>query len=207
MGFFVCILTFSDYTVFMSEVTQLLKAMDAGDSEAVGQLFPLVYDKLREVAAYHMSREAKDHTLQPTALVNEVYVKLFRTQDGQGLTFNNRRHFFLTASESMRRILIDHARTKGRAKRGGEKKKLPLEDVAESLADPEELLIVDELLAKFALKYPRRCELVKLRVFAGCTIPECAELCGISPSTAEDDWAFARAWLGREWLKSEKDAE
>lgn len=189
----------------MGEMTQLLTALDAGDQSAASALFPLVYDQLRKLAAYHMSSEAYEHTLQPTALVHEAYLKLIAPEaSGQPLSFTSRQHFYVTASEAMRRILIDHARTKGRLKRGGELQRVPLEDVSRTLTDPIELLIVDEMIEKFALKWPRRAELVKLRLFAGCTIPECAELQGISASTAEDDWTYARAWLGREWLKATK---
>lgn len=185
-------------------MTQILSALDAGDQTAAASLFPLVYDQLRKLAAFHMSHEASEHTLQPTALVHEAFMRLVAAEVGSTpMSFSNRRHFFLAASEAMRRILIDHARGKGRLKRGGKLARMPLEDISSSLTDPSELLIIHELLDKFASKWPRRAELIKLRLFAGCTIPECAELQGISPSTAEDDWAYARAWLGREWLKSE----
>ena len=192
----------------MAEMTQILAAVDAGDASAASKLFPLVYDQLRKLAAYHMAKESPEHTLQPTALVNEAFMRLVTAEKGETpLSFVNRRHFFLTASEAMRRILIDHARGKGRLKRGGELNRVPLEDISRTLTDPSELLIVNELIDKFAEKWPRRAELLKLRLFAGCTIPECAELQGISPSTAEDDWTYARAWLGREWLKAEKAAD
>jgi RNA polymerase sigma factor (TIGR02999 family) len=192
----------------MGSITQLLSAMDTGDQAAASELFPLVYDQLRTLAAYHMSKEGREHTLQPTALVNEAYLKLVTAEaGGKPLSFNSKQHFYLTASEAMRRILIDHARGKGRVKRGGELNRVPLEDISRTLTDPSELLIVNELIDKFALKWPRRAELLKLRLFAGCTIPECAVLQGISASTAEDDWTYARAWLGREWLKAEKQAE
>lgn len=190
----------------MGEMTQILTALDAGNTNAASSLFPLVYDQLRRLADFHMSREAAQHTLQPTALVNEAYLRLITAETGDTpISYSNRRHFFLTASEAMRRILIDHARGKGRLKRGGTMNRLPLEDVAVTLTDPSELLVVDELLDKFGQKWPRRAELMKLRLFAGCTIPECAELQGISASTAEDDWVYGRAWLGREWLKATKD--
>lgn len=185
-------------------MTQILSALDAGDQTAAASLFPLVYNQLRKLAAFHMSNEAVEHTLQPTALVHEAFMRLMAAETGSTpMSFTSRRHFFLAASEAMRRILIDHARGKGRLKRGGKLSRLPLEDLSTSLTDPLELIIIHELLDKFAAKWPRRAELIQLRLFAGCTIPECAELQGISPSTAEDDWAYARAWLAREWLKSE----
>jgi len=187
----------------MSEMTQILNALDAGDQSAAGSLFPLVYDQLRNLAAFHMSSEAVQHTLQPTALVHEAFMRLMQAESGSTpISFTSRKHFFLAASEAMRRILIDHARGKGRVKRGGKLARMPLEDIAGTLTDPGELLCVNELLDKFAEKWPRRAELVKLRLFSGCTIPECGELLGISASTAEDDWTYARAWLGREWMKS-----
>jgi RNA polymerase sigma factor (TIGR02999 family) len=189
----------------MHEVTRILTAIDAGDAQAAAQLLPVVYDELRRLAAVHMARENPGHTLDATALVHEAYLRLVHAGNGTGAaapTFANRKHFFLAASESMRRVLIDHARTKGRRKRGGGTKRLPLEDVAETLTNPADLLALDELLDRFAEKWPRRAELVKLRLFAGCTIPECAEIQGISASTAEDDWTYARAWLRREWARS-----
>lgn len=192
----------------MAEMTQILAALDAGDTTAASALFPLVYEQLRKLAAYHMSRESAEHTLQPTALVNEAFLRLVTAEAGDTpISFTNRRHFFLTASEAMRRILIDHARGKHRLKRGGALDRMPLEDVAATLTDPSELLVVNELIDKFAQKWPRRAELIKLRLFAGCTIPECGELLGISASTAEDDWTYGRAWLGREWMKAEKKAD
>ena len=194
----------------MPEVTQILTAIEAGDTQAASQLLPIVYDELRKLAAARLPGENPGHTLDATALVHEAYLRLVKP--GAGLaggeaTFANRRHFFLAASESMRRILVDHARTKGRRKRGGGAQRLPLQDIPETLTTPSELLAIDELLDRFAEKWPRRAELVKLRLFAGCTIPECAEIQGISASTAEDDWTYARAWLRREWTRSEKAAE
>jgi RNA polymerase sigma factor (TIGR02999 family) len=194
--------------ILMAEMTQILAALDAGDNSAASALFPLVYDQLRKLAAYHMSKESSEHTLQPTALVNEAFLRLVTAESGDTpISFTNRKHFFLTASEAMRRILIDHARGKHRIKRGGELQRMPLEDVGATLTDPSELLVVNEYLEKFAEKWPRRAELMKLRIFAGCTILECGELLGISASTAEDDWTYGRAWLGREWMKAEKVAD
>jgi RNA polymerase sigma factor (TIGR02999 family) len=192
----------------MPEVTQILSAIEAGDTQAAAQLLPVVYDELRKLAAMHLAHEKPGHTLDATALVHEVYLRLVKPMGAQAEpTFANRRHFFVAASESMRRILVDHARTKGRRKRGGGTQRLPLQDIAETLTSPSELLAIDELLDRLAAKWPRRAELVKLRLFAGCTIPECAELQGISPSTAEDDWTYARAWLRREWTRHENHPE
>ena len=192
----------------MSDVTQILTAIEAGDAQAVSSLLPVVYQELRSLAAIHMSRENPGHTLNATALVHEAYLRLVKPRDGgDGPQFTSRKHFFLAASDSMRRILIDHARSKKRQKRGGGGHRVPLHDPAVLLANPADLLVVDELLDKLSETYPRRAELVKLRIFAGCTIAECGDLLGISASTAEDDWTYARAWLKREWNRSEKVEE
>jgi RNA polymerase sigma factor (TIGR02999 family) len=191
----------------MHEVTQILTAIDAGDTHAIEQLLPIVYQELRDLAAIHMSKENPGHTLNATALVHEVYLKLVKPGQGNMPTFANRKHFFLAASDSMRKILIDHARIKGRQKRGGGLKRKPLFDLAQTLTNPDELLMIDEVLDKFAESWPRRAELLKLRIFAGCTINECAELLGISPSTAEDNWTYARAWIRREWQRGEGQQE
>jgi RNA polymerase sigma factor (TIGR02999 family) len=192
----------------MNDVTRILSAIETGDAQAVAELLPIVYDELRKLAAIHMARENPGHTLNATALVHEVYMRLVGVEgqrNGSTPAFANRKHFFLVASESMRRILVDHARTRGRVKRGGGSQRVPLQDLAVTFSSPSELLAIDEMLDKFAEKWPRRAELIKLRIFAGCTIPECAEMLDISPSTAEDDWTYARAWLRREWMKSEKE--
>lgn len=189
----------------MGEMTRILASLDAGDKTASQNLFPLVYAELRHMAGLYMSRENPEHTLQPTALVNEAFLRLIKSELGDTpVSFINRQQFFFAASEAMRRILIDHARTKSRLKRGGGSHRLPLRNLAETLTDPVALLIVNEFLDLLATKWPRRAELVKLRLFAGCTIAECADLLGVSTSTAEDDWVYSRSWLGREWKKAEK---
>ena len=182
----------------MNDVTRILSAIEAGDPQAAEQLLPLVYDELRRLAAQRLAGEGPGHTLQPTALVHEAYLKLVGADPQQ--PWNGRVHFFAAAAEAMRRILIDHARRKHRARRGGGKKRVELGDmddiemVAES-GRADELLALDEALTQLAVADPRRAELVRLRYFAGLTLEQAAELLGISRATADRHWAFARAWL------------
>src|SRR5262245_34531008 len=181
----------------MTDVTRILSAIEEGDPHAASQLLPLVYDELRQLAAQRLAGEGPGHTLQPTALVHEAFLKLVGPDPQR--PWNGRVHFFAAAAEAMRRILIDHARRKHRARRGGGTKRVELDDmddielVAESGAD--ELLALDEALAELAAADPRRAELVRLRYFAGLTLEQAAELLGISRATADRHWAFARAWL------------
>jgi len=175
----------------MSDVTQILAAIEQGDSHAAAQLLPLVYYELRQLAAVHMAREKPGQTLDATALVHEAYLRLVGDQH-----FDNRRHFFAAAAEAMRRILVESARRKKRQKRGGDRKRIDLEDV--SVAAPEQderLLALDEALERLAAVEPQKAELVKLRSFAGLSLDAAADLLGISPSTADRWWAYARAWL------------
>jgi RNA polymerase sigma factor (TIGR02999 family) len=178
----------------MSDVTQILNAIEQGDPHAAEQLLPLVYDKLRKLAAQRLVSEAPGHTLEPTALVHEAYLKLVGPDSRR--PWNGRIHFFAAASEAMRRILIDHARGKRRARRGGKMKRVALQDldvIAESRAD--DLLALDEALTQLEAADPRKAALVRLRYFAGLTLEQAAELLGISRATADRHWAFARAWL------------
>ena len=182
----------------MNEVTRVLSAIEAGDPQAAEQLLPLVYDELRRLAARRLAGEGPGHTLQPTALVHEAYLKLVGADPQQ--PWNGRGHFFAAAAEAMRRILIDHARRKHRARRGGRMKRVELEDLDDfelvaGGGDADELLALDEALARLAAADPRRAELVRLRYFAGLTLEQAAELLGISRATADRHWAFARAWL------------
>ena len=176
----------------MSEVTRLLKAMGDGDAEASKRLLPLVYEELRRVARAHMAQERPDHTLQATALVHEVYVRLV---DGAAVRWDGRGHFFAAAAEAMRRILIESARRRLCLKRGGDRTRN--EDVSHLVEPerPEELLALDEALDRLAAGNPEAAELVKLRYFAGFTNAEAAALLGISPRKADQVWAYARAWL------------
>jgi RNA polymerase sigma factor (TIGR02999 family) len=177
----------------MSEVTRILSAIDQGDPHAAAQLLPLVYDELRKLATQRLAREKPGQTLQATALVHEAYLRLVGPDPER--SWNSRAHFFAAAAEAMRRILIDKARRRRRPKHGGGRQRVELEE-AVPLAEPgEELLALDEALQKFAQKEPAKAELVKLRFFAGLTIPEIAQALGISVATAERHWTYARVWL------------
>ncbi len=179
----------------MSEVTRILSALERGDPAAAGQLLPLVYEELRRLASVRLSQEKPGQTLQATALVHEAYLRLVGA-DGQGLPWDGRGHFFAAAAEAMRRILIEQARHKKSRKAGGGRRRVDLAEVEPSLAPPhEDLLALDEALQKLALEHPRKAELVKLRFFAGLTNEQAAQALGISTSTADNDWAYARSWL------------
>ena len=178
----------------MSEVTRILAAVEQGDPHAASQLLPLVYDELRKLAAHKMTQEAAGQTLEPTALVHEAYLRLVGTEHGSH--WDNRGHFFAAAAEAMRRILVENARRKRSQKHGGGLVRHDVEDL--SLAAPEfgeDLLALDEALNKLAEKDPVKAELVKLRHFAGLTVEEAAGALGISATTANRHWAYARAWL------------
>jgi RNA polymerase sigma factor (TIGR02999 family) len=180
----------------MPDVTHILSAIEQGDPSAAEQLLPLVYDELRKLAAQQLAQERPGQTLQATALVHEAYLRLVDVEKAQH--WNSRGHFFAAAAESMRRILVEQARRRGRLKRGGDRQRLDLD--ALQLAVPEaadELLALDEALAEFARKHPGMAELVKLRYFAGLTVAEAAQALGISTSTADRHWTYARAWLYR----------
>jgi RNA polymerase sigma factor (TIGR02999 family) len=175
----------------MNEVTRILEEIQQGDAHAAEQLLPLVYDELRQLAASRMAAERPDHTLDATALVHEAYLRLVGDQH-----FENRRHFFAAAAEAMRRILIENARRRRRQKRGGGLKHFDLD--AAPLAAPENderLLALDAALDRFATIEPLKAELLKLRSFGGLSLHEAAATLGISPSTANRWWAYARAWL------------
>ena len=181
----------------MSDVTQILNAVDRGDAKAADELLPLVYAELRRLAAYRMAHEAPGHTLQPTALVHEAWLRLVGDAAPK---FENRAHFFAAAAEAMRRILVESARRKQREKRGGGAEHV---DVAElEIAAPPgnaaESLAIHEVLDRLAAHDARKAEVVKLRYFVGFSFEETAEVLGISVPTAKRDWAYARAWLHQE---------
>jgi RNA polymerase sigma factor (TIGR02999 family) len=177
-----------------TDVTRILGAIEQGDPQAAEQLLPLVYDELRKLAAQRLAGEGPSHTLEPTALVHEAYLKLVGP-DAQR-PWNGRVHFFAAAAEAMRRILIDHARRKHRTRRGGGRKRVELQDVdAVAASEADELLALDEALTQLAAADARKAELVRLRYFAGLTLEQAADLLGISRATAARHWAFARAWL------------
>jgi RNA polymerase sigma factor (TIGR02999 family) len=179
------------------ETTGRTDSSRAGDAHAAGGLLPLVYDELRRLAAVQLAREPGGQTLQATALVHEAYVRLAGA--GSGKDWDHRGHFFAAAAEAMRRILIDNARRKKRPKHGGDRRRVSREVAAPGPGmSAEELLDLDEALEKFAKEEPAKAELVKLvklRFFAGRTIPEAAEVLGISRATAERHWTYARTWL------------
>lgn len=179
----------------MNDVTQILEQIDQGDLAAPEKLLPLVYDELRRLAAAKMARESPGQTLQATALVHEAYVKLVGGSAAR--SFSDRRHFFAAAATSMKRILIDRARARKTEKRGGELQRELLPDVAETLPG-DELLDLADALEKLKIEDPLKAELVELRYFVGLTGDQAAETLGISPSSADRHWAFARAWLQNE---------
>lgn len=178
----------------MSEFTQILERVEHGDPKASAELLPLVYEELRRLAAQKMMREAAGHTLQPTALVHEAWMRL---GGSDAPSFQNRAHFFGAAAEAMRRILIEHARRRLAAKRGAGVEPVDLEglEIASPLGDDDQLLAVNEALEKFAALDPRKAELVKLRYFVGLNFEETAAALGIAVPTAKQWWAYARAWL------------
>jgi RNA polymerase sigma factor (TIGR02999 family) len=178
----------------LNDVTQILDRVRQGDSLAASELLPLVYQELRRIAAHKMSGESPGHTLQPTALVHEAWLRLV-DEDGQA-QFQNRAHFFGAAAEAMRRILIDRARRKQAKKHGAGMERLDLDDVEiPAPAADEELLAVNDALDRFAMVDAQKAELVKLRYFVGMTIEEAAPVLGVSEPTAKRWWAYARAWL------------
>ncbi len=178
----------------MSEVTLLLDAAASGDPKAAADLLPLVYDELRKLAAARMVPESPDHTLQPTALVHEAYLRLVGNDADR--PWNGRGHFFAAAAEAMRRILVDNARRKQTEKHGGGHRRVDLADVEPAGEGPDlDLIALDEALNRLAVSDPRKAELVQLRYFAGLTIEQAARALGISTSTADNDWAYAKSWL------------
>jgi RNA polymerase sigma factor (TIGR02999 family) len=178
----------------MSEITRLLDAATAGNRQAAADLLPLVYDELRKLAAARMANESPEHTLQPTALVHEAYLRLLGPTDD--IRWDNRGHFFAAAAEAMRRILVDAARRKTREKHGGGRTRVELGAVSVPAPDPRhDLIALDAALTRLAAEDPQAARLVELRHFAGLTVPEAAQVLGISPRTADRLWAFARAWL------------
>jgi RNA polymerase sigma factor (TIGR02999 family) len=184
------------------DLTRVLEAARRGDPHAAEELLPLVYEQLRHLAAHRMAREKPGQTLQATALVHEVWLRLAGDGD-QG--WDSRTHFFGAAAEAMRRILIENARRKAAVRHGGGKERVELTEFdLTTPEDDEQLLAVNDALEKFATVDKLKAELVKLRYFAGMTLPEAAEALGISETTAKRYWAYARAWLYQEILESQK---
>lgn len=180
----------------MSEATRLLQAIEKGDDWAADELLPLVYEELRKLARARLSREDLGHTLQPTELVHEAYIRLVGKTD---IEWNGRSHFFGAAAEAMRRILIDHARRRQTRKHGGDRRRVALTDnVVSPDDDDEKLFRLDAALVQFESYDPQKAKLVKLRYFAGLTNKEAARALDISTATADRHWVFAKAWLQRQ---------
>jgi RNA polymerase sigma factor (TIGR02999 family) len=178
----------------MSDVTRMLSAIEQGDLKAADQLLPLVYNELRRLAAQKLAHEAPGQTLQATALVHEAYLRLVDNDPAR--PWNNRGHFFAAAAEAMRRILVERVRHKRSLKAGGDLRRQELPDIEAAEGGSQlDLLALHEALAKLEGQDKRKAELVKLRFFAGLSIAEAAQVLGISTSTADNDWAYARSWL------------
>ena len=187
------------------QITRLLAAVDEGNTSAAQRLLPLVYEELRRLAASRMSKERADHTLQPTALVHEAYLRLAEDSNAE---WKNRSHYFAAAAEAMRRVLVDRARAKAAKKRGGDLTRVDLEDLQLAVeARPEVLCAVSEAIDELAEIAPEKAELVKLRFFAGMNNREAAEALGVSPATVKRHWQFARAWLFRRLKNGAADTE
>ena len=183
-------------------VTQLLIGWGQGDKEALDRLVPIVYDELRRQAARYLRHERAGHTLQTTAIIHEAYLRLI---DQKNVHWQNRAHFFGIAAQLMRRILVDHARTRKRAKRGGSDIRVPLEDaVAIARAPQLDVVALDEALNRLAEIDEQQGKIVELRFFSGLTVAETAEVLGISPATVKRDWSMAKAWLHREISSDEQ---
>ncbi len=185
------------------EVTQLLLEWRRGDAAALGKLIPLVYEELRRLAKRYMAGERPGHTLQTTALINEAYLRLI---DHKEMHWQNRSHFFAVAAQAMRRILVDHARSRDAAKRGGGGHKVSLEEaavVAEERA--AELVALDDALRELAAIDSRKHQIVELRYFGGLSVEETSELLGVSPVTVMREWSTAKAWLARAISHGERD--
>ena len=182
--------------IFMSDVTRILAAIEQGDVRAVDELFPLVYQELRQLAAQRMSQEQPGQTLQATALVHEAYLRLV---GGEEQRWSSSRHFFSAAAEAMRRILIENARRKKQIRHGGGRKRVDFDaaDVAGEMPS-DELIALDEALERLSVEDKVAAELIKLRFFAGLTMEQAAEVLGIARRTADRNWAYARAWLYKE---------
>ncbi|MCO6436871.1 MAG: sigma-70 family RNA polymerase sigma factor [Phycisphaerae bacterium] len=181
----------------MSEVTQILDQIHRGHVAAAADLLPLVYAELRKLASHRLGREKPGQTLQPTALVHEAYIRLVGDAD---VKWDGRSHFFAAAAEAMRRILIENARRHQSLKRGGavSQRTIAEGDAIVDFGDIDELLDLDAALTKLAAEEPELAKLVELRYFAGLSVEDTAESLGVSPRTVKRNWAFARAWLGRE---------
>lgn len=178
------------------EATQALAALSRGEEQAAQRLLPLVYGELRALAGSYFRRQRSDHTLQPTALVHEAFVRLV---DQTGVHWKDRAHFFAIAATAMRQILTDHARRRAALKRGGDRAKVSLDGAAAPTPDEEvDLVALDEVLTRLMTLDPRKHRVVELRFFGGLSVDEVAEVLGVSKTTVESDWRAARAWMSAE---------
>lgn len=177
------------------DVTRILQEAARGRRDAMDRVIPLIYDELRGIARSHLSRERPDHTLTTTALVHEAYLKMV---DIRQVQWQDRAHFFAMAARQMRRILIDHARSVGRARRGGDAVIVSLDEASDLPVRPESLIHLDLALERLEASNERQCRVVECRCFVGLSVEETAEVLGTSATTVKRDWAFARAWLNRE---------
>jgi len=180
----------------MADVTQILSAIENGDPSAAEHLLPLVYEELRKLAAQRLAQEKSGQTLQATALVHEAYLRLVDVDKAQH--WNSRGHFFAAAAEAMRRILVENVRRRSRVKHGADRERMELDSGLVAPEDDRDLLALDAALDRLAGEDPLAAELVKLRFFAGLTIPQAAQILDVSPRKADFLWSFARAWLRRE---------
>jgi RNA polymerase sigma factor (TIGR02999 family) len=186
-----------------NDITELLVAWSGGDKQAFDEVMRIVYEELHRLAHRHLAKERQDHTLQTTALVNEAYLKLV---DQKRVKWQGRSHFFALSSQLMRRILVDYARSRQYAKRGGGATALPLDEAL--VVAPEraaEMIALDEALTELAKHDERKARIVELRFFAGMSIDETSDLLGVSPGTVMKDWTLAKAWLQREMDRSKSD--
>lgn len=178
------------------DLTSLLRAAYSGDEAAASQLLPLVYEELRRRAAGMMRREGEAHTLQPTALVHEAYLRMIRQEN---VDWQSRAHFYALSSKMMRRVLVDHARSGARQKRGGDQVKISLDDGLQlSVARDPDVLALDDALERLAELDPRQAQIVEMRFFGGLTVAEVAEVLGISKRSVEAEWTMIKAWIRRE---------
>jgi len=184
------------------EITQLLLKWRNGDSSALNKLMPVVYEELRRMAKRYMAAERPGHTLQTTALINEAYIRLI---DHRDMSWQNRAHFFAVAAQAMRRVLVDHARTRKAAKRGGGAPKASLEEAATIPERPEELIALDRALSDLSVIDPRKSKVVELIFFGGLSVKETAAVLGVSPVTVMREWRAAKAWLLRAMTRGQQD--
>ena len=186
-----------------TDVTMLLNAWSDGNQNALDELMPVVYQELRKLARSYLRAERPEHTLQPTALVNEAYLRLV---DQKNVRWENRRHFFGIAAQLMRRILVDHARKRQSEKRGGGEALIPFEDAKGVPVKAWDLVALDDALKDFATIDPRSAKIVELRQFGGLSIDETADVLEISPATVKRDWTLAKAWLRRATLSGQQES-